>query len=114
MTHIQQWPQPIQESLGLIGQLIRHARKAAGLTVAQVAEKAGVERKTLTRLEQGDPGIRIGLFITVLWLLDIPLLQGIDIGHRQSRTQIALLLKTLGGNQVQRVRKATKKSHDNF
>jgi DNA-binding XRE family transcriptional regulator len=114
MTHAQHWPQPVQDSLELIGELIRHARKAAELTIAQVAERANVERKTIARLEQGDPGIRLGLFVTVLWLLDVPLLQGIDIGHRQSTTQIALLLKMLGNSQMRRVRKANKRVNNDF
>lgn len=114
MTHNQHYPQPVQEGLSLVGQLIQHARKAAGLTAAQLAERSGVERKTLSRLEKGDPGISLGLFLTVLWLLDIPLLQGIDMGHRQSRTQIALLLKSLDANLVRRVRRPTKKAADDF
>lgn len=114
MAHNQHYPQPVQEGLSLIGQLIQHARKAAGLTAAQLAERSGVERKTLSRLEKGDPGISLGLFLTVLWLLDIPLLQGIDLGHRQSRTQIALLLKSLDDNLARRVRRPTQKAADDF
>jgi transcriptional regulator with XRE-family HTH domain len=114
MIHKQHWPQPVQEGLSIIGQLVQHARKAAGLTSAQLAQRAGIERKTLSRLEKGDPGIGLGLFLTVLWLLDIPLLQGIDIGHRQSRTQIALLLKSLDDNLARRVRRPTKKVADDF
>jgi len=114
MSHIKSWPQPVQESLQLIGQIIQYARKSAGYTIAQIAQKAGVERKTIARLEKGDPGINLGLLITILWLLDIPLLQAIDIGHRQPRTQLALLLKSLSKNQVQRVSSSSKKHDDDF
>src|ERR1700738_842812 len=108
MSHIDDLPRPVQDSLQILGNLIQSARKAAKYTSSELAQKVGVNRKTITRLEKGDPGIGLGLFITVLWLLDIPLLRGIDIGNRQPRTQIALLLQSLDQNQVQRVRHTAK------
>jgi len=107
MSQIFDFPKPVQDALQILGKITQSARKAAKYTSAQLAEKARVSRKTIARLEKGDPGVGIGLFITVLWLLDIPLLQGIDIGNRQPRSQISLLLRSLSQNQVQRVRHST-------
>jgi DNA-binding XRE family transcriptional regulator len=114
MSQIDAFSKPVQESLQMLGNLIQSARKAAKYTAKELAQRAGVNRKTITRLERGDPGIGLGLFITVLWLLDIPLLRGIDIGNRQNRTQIALLLRSLNQNQIQRVRHTTKSPYDKF
>lgn len=36
-----------------IGQAIRHYRKQAGLTQAELAERVGIDRTYLSRLEQG-------------------------------------------------------------
>lgn len=105
-------PQPIQESLQVIGKLIKHARKEAGITMTALAQRAGIERKTVTRLEKGDPSVGLGIFITIIWLLDIPLLNGIDLGRRQSRKQLSMLLDSLAGSQRQR--KTRRNIDDNF
>lgn len=114
MTQIDDLPKPVQETLPLLGMLIQSARKSAKYTVAELAQRARVDRKTISRLEKGDPGVNLGLFITVLWLLDIPLLQGVDIGKRQSRTQISLLLNSLAQNQAQRVRRPQRGLTDEY
>lgn len=101
-------PRLIEDILQTIGLLIQSARKEARYTSAEIALRAGVSRRTITRLEKGDPGISLGLFINVLWLLDIPLLRGMDIGNRQARSQISLLLLSLDRNQAQRVRHPSK------
>lgn len=41
-------------------------RKLRGLTQAQVAERAGVGRMTVHRLEAGDPGVSLETFLRVL------------------------------------------------
>lgn len=40
-----------------------------GLTAAQVAERAGVHRLTVGRLERGDPQVGLGVFLTVARVL---------------------------------------------
>lgn len=44
----------------LLGQLIRRARIERKLTAEEVAERAGMSRGLLRRIEQGDPGCSIG------------------------------------------------------
>ncbi|MFN2375576.1 MAG: helix-turn-helix transcriptional regulator [Candidatus Binatia bacterium] len=44
----------------LLGQLIRRARIERRLTTAQLAERAGVSRGLVQRIERGDPGCAIG------------------------------------------------------
>jgi transcriptional regulator with XRE-family HTH domain len=44
----------------LLGQLIRTARIERKLTAAQLAERAGLSRGLVQRIERGDPGCAIG------------------------------------------------------
>jgi DNA-binding XRE family transcriptional regulator len=44
----------------LLGQLIRRARIERKITAAELAERAGVSRGLVQRIEKGDPGCAIG------------------------------------------------------
>ena len=54
-----------------VGAQVRRARKASGLTVKGLAEKAGVADGTITRIETGQK-VRPGNLRAVLDALDIP------------------------------------------
>jgi transcriptional regulator with XRE-family HTH domain len=54
-----------------IGHRIRLARIRRGLSVAEVAAKAGINRNTLTAIELGKPGVGLAACITVLWALGL-------------------------------------------
>lgn len=54
-----------------LGARIRVARKRRGYTIAEVAAKAHINRNTLTALELGKPGVEIGAYVTVLWVLGL-------------------------------------------
>jgi transcriptional regulator with XRE-family HTH domain len=41
-------------------------RKLQGLTASQVADRAGVSRTTLSKLEHGDSGVSLGVVLEVL------------------------------------------------
>lgn len=49
-----------RDALTLLGQMIRRARIERGLTVAELAARAGVSRGLIQRVERGDPGCTIG------------------------------------------------------
>lgn len=56
-----------------IGEQLVAWRKLNGLTAAQVADRAGIARNTLRRIETGDPGVSLQAFLSVarsLGLLD--------------------------------------------
>lgn len=55
-----------QQILSELGENIRLARLRRKLTAAQVAERAGMSRKSLLRVEQGHPGSGIGQYLNVL------------------------------------------------
>ena len=54
-----------------LGHRIRLARTRRGMSIAEVAAKAGINRNTLNALELGKPGVGIGHYITVLWALGL-------------------------------------------
>ena len=64
---------PLQatERVAQLGQRIRVARIRRGWSVADLASKAGINRNTLTALEQGRPGTALGVGVTVLWALGL-------------------------------------------
>ncbi|MBC3411954.1 helix-turn-helix transcriptional regulator [Pseudomonas sp. SWRI107] len=62
-----------QSALQLFSQLIALKRRERGLTQQNLAERLGVTRGTLRRLEAGDPKCEIGLFFELAYLLGIHL-----------------------------------------
>jgi transcriptional regulator with XRE-family HTH domain len=59
-------------SLSDLGQNLRQARLARRFSMAELATRAGVSERTLTRLEKGDPGVGIGNLASVLAALGSP------------------------------------------
>jgi len=59
-------------SLTGLGQNLRQARLARRFSMAELAMRAGISERTLTRLEKGDPGVGIGNLASVLAALGSP------------------------------------------
>jgi transcriptional regulator with XRE-family HTH domain len=62
------------EAAALISQLgerIRIARKRRAITMEDMASRMFVTRKTLARLENGDPGVSLAVFVAALWVLGL-------------------------------------------
>jgi DNA-binding XRE family transcriptional regulator len=49
-----------RDAVVMLGQLIRRARIERKLTAAELAERAGLSRGLVQRIEKGDPGCAIG------------------------------------------------------
>jgi transcriptional regulator with XRE-family HTH domain len=64
-------PMEVGQRIVQLGQRIRVARIRRGWSVADLAAKAGINRNTLTALEQGKPGTAIGVCFAVLWALGL-------------------------------------------
>ena len=62
-----------QEALLLLGRLIRAGRIERGWSAQELAERAGISRPLLHRIERGDPRSRIGAVLEVATLVGIPL-----------------------------------------
>jgi DNA-binding XRE family transcriptional regulator len=75
MTH--EWksrsgmPLQIREAIVRIGERIRLARTRRGITQFEMAERMFVTRKTLSRLERGEPGISLSVLASALWVLGL-------------------------------------------
>lgn len=63
-----------------LGEHLTTWRKLQQLTAEQVAERAGISRSTLSKLEHGDPGVSLGVLLEVLRALGQvdPLLEATD------------------------------------
>ena len=61
------------EALSYLGRLIREARLARKETLADLAERAGISRGLLQRIEAGDPGCSIGAVFETAALVGIRL-----------------------------------------
>lgn len=64
-------PLTVRKALRKLGGDLAIARKRRRLTMAIVAERAFIGRNTLTRVERGDPGVSLGIYTTVLFVLGL-------------------------------------------
>jgi len=60
-----------RQILEKMGENIKLARKRRQYTTIQVSERAGIDRKTLYRVEKGDPGVTLGAYFNVLRVLGL-------------------------------------------
>lgn len=60
-----------QRILSTLGENIKLARLRRKLSSAQVAERAGIGRSTLVKIEQGHAGVGIGQFLNVMRVLGL-------------------------------------------
>ena len=61
------------EAVSLLGSRVRLARKGRRLTVAQLAERVGVSRVTIQKIERGDPTVALGTAFEAATLLGVAL-----------------------------------------
>ncbi|MFZ2630462.1 MAG: helix-turn-helix transcriptional regulator [Desulfosalsimonadaceae bacterium] len=62
-------PLAASEAVTHLGRYIRIARQRRRMTLDDMASRMFVTRKTLSRLESGDPGVSIGVLASALWVL---------------------------------------------
>ncbi len=84
-----------QEALQLLGSLIRAGRKERGMTAQALAERAGISRGLLQRIEKGDPGCELGATLEAASIAGVRLFDAdLDtLSHqvRETRARLALL-----------------------
>ena len=54
-----------------LGKQIKMARLRRKLTTEQVAERAGISRRTLLSVEKGAPSVAMGIYVQVLFVLGL-------------------------------------------
>jgi DNA-binding XRE family transcriptional regulator len=62
-----------RDALLVFSQLIRRARIARKLTTQELAERAGISRGLVQRIEKGDPACAIGAFFEVAAIVGVRL-----------------------------------------
>jgi transcriptional regulator with XRE-family HTH domain len=62
-------PFPVRRALTKLGRDLRDARKRRRIPMQLAAERAGVSRATLTKIEKGDEGVSVGAYARVLFIL---------------------------------------------
>lgn len=94
------------EGLALLGRMIRLGRIQRRLTAQELAERVGVSRSTLQRIEKGDPRVEIGLMFEAATLVGVKLFdadeQGMTALSDRTDDRIAVLPKHVhrAGKQV--------------
>ncbi len=98
-----------KEAIQLLGLMIRSQRKLKKISEMDFAERVGIARATLQKIEKGDPAVEIGIFFEAAQMANIKLFNVTDdfsVKEKHYQNKISLL--------PQRVRKPLKKVHDEF
>ncbi len=64
-------PLPAKRALAKLGEDIRAARLRRRIPTTLMAERAFITRPTLAKVEKGDPGVSLGVYATILFLLGL-------------------------------------------
>lgn len=64
-------PIPVRRALRELGRDIRDARLRRRIPTAVMAERASISRTTLNKVEKGDPGVSLGNYANVLFVLGL-------------------------------------------
>ncbi len=61
----------LEEQLRRLGEDLRLARTLRGITMEDMAQRIGISRETLRRLENGHAGVSLGVVAQALWVLNL-------------------------------------------
>lgn len=64
-------PLPVKRALAKLGDDIRSARLRRRISTQMMADRAFITRATLYKVERGDPGVALGTYATVLFILGL-------------------------------------------
>lgn len=62
---------PVSRALRKLGNDLKRARRRRRLATQVIAERAGISRVTLNKIEKGDPGVSMANYATVLFVLGL-------------------------------------------
>ena len=99
-----------RDATALLGGLVREARKERKLTAQEVADRAGISRGLLQRIEKGDLKCEVGAIFEVAAIVGVQLFDADEstlTKHlSQTRDKLTLLPKS--------VRRKSRAVHDDF
>ena len=64
-------PRKLEQKMQIVGEQIKLARMRRDLSIAQVAERATCSPLTVMRIEKGMPTVAIGIYLRVLYALQL-------------------------------------------
>ena len=64
-------PRKLEQKMQVVGEQIRLARLRRNLSIAQIAERATCSPLTVSRIEKGVPTVAIGIYLRVLYALQL-------------------------------------------
>ena len=64
-------PRKLEQKMKIVGEQIRLARLRRNLSIAQIAERATCSPLTVSRIEKGAPTVAIGIYLRVLYALQL-------------------------------------------
>ena len=64
-------PRKLEDKMHVVGEQIKLARLRRNLSIAQVAERATCSSLTVSRIEKGLPTVAIGIYLRVLYALQL-------------------------------------------
>jgi transcriptional regulator with XRE-family HTH domain len=78
-------PLPVKRALRKLGSDIRDARKRRRISTVTMSERAMINRRTLLKVEHGDPSVSMGVYATILFVLGMTdrLIDIADASHDQ-------------------------------
>ncbi len=88
-----------QQALSLLGALLRAARIEKKIGTQALAERAGISRDMLYRIEKGDPRCEIGVVFELAAILGVPLFEpelgALQKTRREVEDRLTLLPKAV-------------------
>ena len=64
-------PRKLEQKMEVVGEQIKLARLCRNLSIAQMAERATCSSLTISRIEKGAPTVAIGIYLRVLYALQL-------------------------------------------
>jgi transcriptional regulator with XRE-family HTH domain len=64
-------PREVRTRLEGLGHRVKTARVRRGMSTEEFAKACGMGRRSLYRIETGEPGVALGAFLNVLWKLGL-------------------------------------------
>jgi transcriptional regulator with XRE-family HTH domain len=71
MRSVPPLPLPVKRALAKLGDDIRNARLRRRIPTTIMAQRAFITRPTLQKVERGDPGVSLGIYATILFVLGL-------------------------------------------
>jgi DNA-binding XRE family transcriptional regulator len=83
-------PLPVARALRKLGSDIKDARRRRRIPTTTMAQRAAISRTTLAKIEKGDPGVQLGIYATVLFILGLTerLAEMADVRHDKTGLEL--------------------------